>query len=140
MDVLTRLPMPASLLYCVVIGAVLIYAPFMVVGVARFQIGYDRSAPRAMLAKLPPYGQRATWAHENAFEAFILFMPAALMAYMTGQDSQWALLAAIAHLIARFFYSVFYILDVPLLRSLMFGIGGLGTFTLFVMSCRSALM
>ena len=140
MDSLTRLPMPASLLYCLVAGAVLIYVPFLAVGAARFQLGYDRSAPRAMFDKLPPYAQRATWAHQNAFEAFILFAPAVLMAYVTGQTSAWALVAAIAHLTARFLYSIFYILDIPALRSLMFGIGGLGTFTLFIMSCRSAVM
>ena len=140
MDLLTRLPMPASLLYCVVIGAILIYVPFLVVGIARYQVGYDQSAPRALFEKFPAYAQRATWAHQNAFEAFILFAPAALMAYVTGQDSAWALGAAIAHVIARFFYSVFYILNLPPLRSLMFAIGGLGTFTLFFLSCRSAVM
>ena len=140
MDFLTRLPMPGSLLYCVLIGALLIYVPYLVVATARFQVGYDQSAPRAMLDKLPPYGRRATWAHENCFEAFILFAPAAIMAYVTGQDSVLALSAAIAHLVARFLFSLFYILDIPGLRSMMFGIGGLGTFTLFFLSCRAAVM
>jgi uncharacterized MAPEG superfamily protein len=140
MDMLTALPMPGSLLIFLVIAAVLIYVPFILVGLARFRVGYDQSAPRAMLNKLPPYAQRATWAHENAFESFTLFAPAVLMAYVTGQTSGWSLLAAIAYVVARLFYSVFYILDWPQLRSLMFGIGSLGIFTLFVMSCRSALM
>ncbi|MEM9005857.1 MAG: MAPEG family protein [Cyanobacteria bacterium P01_F01_bin.86] len=140
MDFLTRLPMPASLLYCVVAGALLIYVPYLVVAAARFQLGYDPSAPRAMFAKLPPYAQRANWAHENCFEAFILFAPAAIMAYVTGQDSALALGVAIAHLVARLLYSLCYIFDIPTLRSLMFGIGGLGTFTLFFLSCRSAVM
>lgn len=140
MNLFTGLPMPATLLYCIVVGAVLIYVPFLLVGWARLQVGYDMSSPREMTAKLPPYAKRATWAHENAFESFTLFAPAALMAYVTGQDSVVAMGAAIAYLIARFLYSVFYILDVPLLRSLMFAIGSTGIFTLFVISCRSALM
>lgn len=139
MEILSALPMPASLLPCAAIGALLIYFPFMAVGLARVQIGYDQSAPRKMFDKLPPYAQRATWAHENAFEAYSLFAPAVLMAYITGQDSALALGAAIAHLVARFFYSIFYILNIPILRSLMFAIGGTGTFTLFFLSCRSAL-
>lgn len=132
--------MPASLLFCLAVGALLIYTPFVVVGFARFQAGYDQSAPRKMLEILPPYAQRATWAHENCFEAYILFAPAVLAAYVTEQASVVALGAAIAHLVSRFLYGIFYILDIPLLRSLMFGIGGLGTFTLFFLSCRSAIM
>ncbi|HEY9879194.1 MAG TPA: MAPEG family protein [Leptolyngbyaceae cyanobacterium] len=132
--------MPGFLLVAIVAASVLIYLPFLVVGYARAKVGYDVSAPRAMFDKLPPYAQRATWAHQNSFESFTLFAPAALMAYVTGQDSNLALGAVVAYLAARLLYSLFYILNVPLLRSLMFGIGSLGTFTLFVVSCRSVLM
>ncbi|MEM6434299.1 MAG: MAPEG family protein [Cyanobacteria bacterium P01_D01_bin.115] len=140
MNFLTRLPMPAALLVCIVLGAVLIYVPFLLVGVARLQVGYDMSAPRTMVDKFPPYAQRANWAHQNSFESFTLFAPAALMAYVTGQDSLLALGAAIAYVVARLLYSLFYILDIPLLRSAMFAVGSLSIFTLFVMSCRSALL
>lgn len=132
--------MPGFLLVAIVAASVLIYLPFLVVGYARAKVGYDVSAPRAMLDKLPAYAQRANWAHQNSFESFTLFAPAALMAYVTGQDSALALGAAGAYLAARLFYSLFYILNVPLLRSLMFGIGSLGIFTLFVVSCRSVLL
>ena len=132
--------MPGALLLCIAIAALLVYVPFLAVGYARFQSGYDRSAPRAMLDKLSPYGQRATWAHQNSFESFIVFAPAALMAYVTSQDSVFALGAAIAYLVARLLYPVFYILDIPPLRSLMFGMGNLGITLLFFLSCRSALM
>ena len=125
------------LLYAVVIAALLIYVPFLAVGYGRFQVGYDRSAPRALFDKLPAFAQRATWAHENSFEAFVQFSAAALMAYVTGQDSIWAVSAAIAHVVARLFFSVFYIFDIPSLRSLMFGVGSLGTFTLFALSLYS---
>ncbi|MDJ0704005.1 MAG: MAPEG family protein [Leptolyngbyaceae cyanobacterium MO_188.B28] len=132
--------MPGALLLSVAISALLIYLPFLAVGYARFQLGYDRSAPRAMLDKLPPYAKRATWAHQNAFESFMIFAPAALMAYITGQESVLAFGAAIAYLIARLFYPIFYILDIPALRSLMYGVGSLGITLLFVLSCRSALL
>ncbi|MEM9117321.1 MAG: MAPEG family protein [Cyanobacteria bacterium P01_D01_bin.6] len=139
MALLTPLPMPATLLISIVIAAVLVYAPFIVVGVARLQMGYDMSAPRTMTAKMPPYAQRANWAHQNSFESLALYAPAALMAYVTGQASTVALGAAIAYVIARLLYSVFYILDVPFLRSAMFAMGSLGIYTLFFLSCRSAL-
>ena len=122
------------------IGAALIYLPFLAVGYGRLQAGYDTSRPRAMFDKLPPYAQRATWAHQNGFESFIQYAPAALAAYVTGQDSAISLGAVILYLAARTLYPLFYILDAPALRSLMFGLGSLGPFTLFVISCRSALM
>jgi uncharacterized MAPEG superfamily protein len=130
-------PGSAILLYCIAGAAVLIYVPFLVVGYARLQTGYDISAPRAMLDKLPPYGQRATWAHQNAFEAFMIFSAAALMAYVTGQNSSLAVGAAIAFVVARLLHSVFYILNIPLARSLMFAIGSLCIATLFVLSLLS---
>ena len=126
------------LLYCVVAAAALVYLPFLVVGYARVSVGYDMGAPRAMLDKLPPYGQRATWAHQNSFESFTLFAAAALMAYVTGQNSSLAIGAAIAYIIARFFYSFFYIFNIPLARSLMFAIGSACIGTLFVLSILSA--
>ena len=128
------LSVPVILIYSIAAAAVLIYVPFLVVGYARARVGYDISAPRAMFDKLPAYAQRATWAHENSLEVFMIFAAAALTAYVTGVDTPLARVAAIAFVIARFFYSVFYILDVPILRSLMFGIGSLGTLTLFVLS------
>jgi uncharacterized MAPEG superfamily protein len=125
----------STLLLASIVGATfLIYLPFLVVGYARAKVGYDTSAPRAMFDKLPPYAQRATWAHQNAFEAFIIYLAAALMAYVTGVNSPLAAGAVFAFLIARLFYPLFYILDIPILRSLMFGIGSLSCFTLFGLS------
>jgi uncharacterized MAPEG superfamily protein len=134
------LPMPGFLLVSIAIAALLIYLPFLAVGYGRFKVGYDKAAPRTMLAKLPPFAQRATWAHENAFESMIVFAPAALMAYITQQQSAVALGAAVAYLVARTLYPVAYIANQPILRSLMFGIANLSTFTLYFLSCRSALM
>lgn len=127
----------AVLLYCIVAAAVLIYLPFLVVGYARVSVGYDISAPRAMFDKLPAYGQRATWAHQNSWEAFMIFSVAALMAYITGQNSSIATGAAITFIIVRFFYSVFYIFNIPLARSLMFALGSICSGTLFVLSLLS---
>lgn len=124
----------AILLYSIVGAAVLIYLPFLVVTAGRLQAGYDTASPRAMFDKLPPYAQRATWAHQNSFEAFMIFAAAATMAYVTNVTSSQGATAAIAFLAARFFYSIFYILNIPIARSLMFGIGSLGTATLFILS------
>ncbi|ARV58453.1 MAPEG family protein [Nostocales cyanobacterium HT-58-2] len=125
-------------LYSIAAASILIYLPFLVVAYARVRTGYDISAPRAMFDKLPPYGQRAYWAHQNSFEAFMIFATAALMAYVTGVHSPLAVGVVIAFLMARLLYSIFYILNIPVLRSLMFGIGSLGSATLIVLSIIQA--
>lgn len=130
--------MSAIFLYCIAAAALLVYLPFLVVAYARVRVGYDMAAPRAMFDKLPPYAQRATWAHQNSLEAFMIFAAAALMAYVTGQNSSIAVGAAIAFVVARLLYSVFYILNVPLARSLMFGIGTVCSGTLIVLSLLQA--
>lgn len=125
-------------LYSIAAAAVLIYVPFLVVAYARVRVGYDISAPRTIFDKLPPYAQRATWAHQNSFEAFMVFAAAAFMAYVTGVNSSTAATAAIAFVAARFLYSIFYILNIPILRSLMFGIGSLSSAILIFLSIIQA--
>lgn len=124
----------AILLYSVVGAAVLVYVPFVVVGYARAQVGYDTKAPRAMFDQLPDYAQRATWAHQNSFEVFMIYAASALMAYVTGVNQPQAAIAAIAFVIARLLYSLFYILNIPVARSMMFGIGTIAIATLFSLS------
>jgi len=124
----------ALLLYSIAVAAVLVYLPFLPVAYGRLQAGYDTAAPRAIFDKLPDYAQRATWAHQNSFESFGLFAAAALMAYVTQVDSASAAYAAMAYLVARLLFSLFYILNLPLLRSLMFGIGSVAIATLMLQS------
>jgi len=134
MAFLQQLSVPGTLLYCIVVAAALIYFPFLVVGYGRAKVGYDTSAPRAVFDQLPAFAQRATWAHENSFESFMLFVAAALMAYVTQVSSPWAVKAAIAYVIARFLYSLFYIFNVPIGRSLMFAVGSTSIGTLMILS------
>jgi uncharacterized MAPEG superfamily protein len=136
MSLLQQLPVSAVLLSCIAAAAVLIYLPFLVVAYGRLKAGYDMAAPRALFDRLPAFAQRATWAHENAFESFMLFAAAALMAYVTGVNSPIAAGVAIAYVLARFCYGLFYILNVPVGRSLMFAVGSAAIATLMVLSLR----
>ena len=124
----------AVLLYSLAGGAILIYLPFFAVGWGRLQVGYNYEAPREMLDQLPPYAKRASWAHQNAFESFIFYAPAAIMAYVTAVDSPVAFWAAIAYLVGRFFYPIFYITNFPPARSLMFAVGSLSSLILYGLS------
>ncbi|NEO85932.1 MAG: MAPEG family protein [Spirulina sp. SIO3F2] len=124
----------AILLYSIVGAVITVYAPYLLVAFARFKLGYDLSAPRAMFERLPPYAQRASWAHQNGFEALSVYTAAVLVAVVTQIEGPWVVASAIAFLVARLLFSVFYILDVPYLRSLMFGVASACSLTLFVLS------
>lgn len=141
MDLFT---LPNFLLYSLPVAAFLIYVPYMVVAISRINLARTLpdpmvvfGAPRSFNDKLPDYAQRANWAHKNAFESFILYAPAAVVAYLTDQNSTVALGAVIAYLVARTLFPVFYILNIPPLRSFMFGVGSLSIFTLFFLGCQS---
>ncbi|WGV28908.1 MAPEG family protein [Halotia branconii] len=136
---LSQLPVANIFLYSIAAATVLIYLPFLLVAYARTKIGYEAFAtPRAQFDKLPAYAQRAAWAHQNSFETFIVFASAALMAYVTGVDSTIAAVAAIAFVVARLLYSIFYIVNIPLLRSLMFAISSFSSATLIILSIIQA--
>ena len=136
---LNELPGPTILLGAIAVAAGLVYVPYIVVAYARWQAGFDLAAPRAIFDQLPDYGKRATWAHQNAWEAFAIFTAAALMAYATGQFSDLARGAAIIWVPARLLFAIAYIGNIPLLRSLMFGIGSICSFTLMALSISSSL-
>ena len=126
---------PIVYLYCIAISAVLLYVPgFVVAAYGRLLVGYDLRQPRTMIDRVPPYARRATWAHENSFEAFALFAPAALMAYMTGLDGPVATTAAVLHPIARVLFQILYIADRPRPRGAMYVTASLCSATLIVLS------
>ncbi|MDG2991343.1 MAPEG family protein [Candidatus Synechococcus calcipolaris G9] len=118
------------------VATILIYFPYCFVVAGRVQAGFDPAAPRALFDKLPPYAQRATWAHENSFETFMPYAAAVLLALVTGVQTQTAAIAAVAFIGARFLFSICYIANIPLGRSLMFGISTAATLTLFVQSLQ----
>lgn len=85
--------------------------------------GYDNRYPRNQQATLSGFGARAKAAHENAFEALIMFTPGALAVVATGQADNYAQYLAQAFIAARLCYNLFYLLDWHLARSTVWGLG-----------------
>jgi uncharacterized MAPEG superfamily protein len=90
---------------------------------ANFQMA-DLAAPRAMFERLPAWGKRAAWAHQNCFEAFTLHAPAALLCLLAGVGGPVAVVAAWLHPALRLAYIAAYVANVPPLRGLCWA-GGL---------------
>lgn len=114
------LPIPPQqvLFWAIAIAAGLVFVPYILVAYGRVKSGFDPNAPRAIFDKLPPYAQRATWAHQNAFESFTLFAPAAILVCLAQAASPYTNAVVVTYLVTRLAHSVFYIAGIAALRGL----------------------
>jgi uncharacterized MAPEG superfamily protein len=99
----------------------------------------DMAAPRAMFDRLPDWGKRAAWCHQNCFEAFTLFAPAALLCLVGGVNNPVASLAAWLHPALRLLYIPAYVGNVPPLRGLCWAGGMVCTGILYVEGLKAVL-
>ena len=100
----------------------------------RLQAGYsidNMSAPRALFDKLPDFGKRATWCHQNCWESISLHAPACLLCLITNSNSSISLIAAWIHPIVRLLYIFAYIYDIPKARGILWASGLFSTVILF---------
>jgi len=103
----------------------------------------DLAAPRAMFERLPAWGKRASWAHQNSFEAFTLHAPACLLALLAARDgaapAALAVAAAWLHPALRLGYIGAYVANLPPLRSLCWAGAILCTAVLYSEGLRGVL-
>lgn len=85
--------------------------------------GYDNRNPREQQKSLSGFGARAKAAHENCFEALIMFTPGALAILVTNNTGQVAEYLAIGFVVSRLGYLLAYYYDQHLLRSSFWTIG-----------------
>lgn len=110
--------------WCVFISAVLIYlARIPVTSAMKEQGGYDNHLPRQQQMQLSGLGARAVAAHQNSFEAFMLFAVGVLMAHTT-QTAGWLIdCLAIIFVVSRVIYLVCYWKDLAWQRSMVWLVG-----------------
>jgi uncharacterized MAPEG superfamily protein len=87
------------------------------------QGGYNNRLPREQQKKLSGFGARAKAAHENSFEALIMFTPGALAVVATNSIGSMAEYVAMAFIAARVAYLFAYWYDAHLLRSVSWAVG-----------------
>ncbi|MEO1002552.1 MAG: MAPEG family protein [Cyanobacteria bacterium J06638_7] len=116
----------APFVWSLLLSAAVVVLSIVPLGAARSQANLqpaDLAAPRAMFERLPAWGKRAAWAHQNCFEAFSLHAPAALLCLLAGVGSPLALAAAWLHPALRLAYIGSYVANVPPLRGLCWAAG-----------------
>ncbi|MCE0724659.1 MULTISPECIES: MAPEG family protein [Legionella] len=84
---------------------------------------YDNHYPRAQQARLQGMGARAVAAHQNSFEALLVFATATLTAIATHHIGITIQILAIIFIVSRVIYSYFYLMDMASLRSTIWFIG-----------------
>ena len=115
--------------WMVLVAGCLPYWPTVVSKMCR---DYSNAAPRAGVDRLSPQQQRAYWAQLNAFEAFPLFAAAVIIAHLARAPQTWVDGLAVAFVGFRIAYTLAYIYDKHLLRSLVWSGGLLCVIGLFV--------
>ena len=97
-----------------------------------------------MFDRLPDWGKRASWAHQNSFEAFSLHAPAALLALIAvlqiGELQGLAIPAALLQPVLRLIYLPAYVANIPPLRGLCWAGALLCTGILYVEGFKALLV
>ena len=113
-------------LWCLFVAALLLVLTKVPVAIAMARsskVGYDNRYPRLQQLALTGWGARAMAAHANMFEAFPLFAAGVLVAQVTGSSGEAINLMAGLFVLSRVLYSLFYLMNWHLLRSLVWGVG-----------------
>ncbi|WP_338849627.1 MAPEG family protein [Massilia sp. W12] len=112
--------------------------PVCTVALAKAQRCYDNHDPRTWLERQQGWRRRADFAQRNHFEAFPFFAAAVLVALMYKLDGARIDQLAAVFLAARIAYTVCYLFDWALLRSLFWFVGYGCIIALFVMTGGAA--
>ena len=120
-----------TLIICLFIATLLPFLAKIPVAYAMNQLdGYDNFHPREQQSKLTGFGARALAAHQNAFESLIIFAPAVLLAIALNKTGELIIQLAIAHICARVLYNILYLANIDKLRSLVWFVATISSFTI----------
>lgn len=117
--------------WCVLVAAML---PFPCALAAKWSRSFDNHQPRDYLDRTTGWRRRAHAAQLNAFEAFPAFAAAVIINRIVLGPNLAADMLALAFIGCRIAYSVLYMADLALLRSIAWMGGMLCTVSLFVLA------
>jgi uncharacterized MAPEG superfamily protein len=106
--------------WCVFIAGLL---PYLATGIAKAGGGYDNRQPREWLARQTGRRARANAAQKNSFEAFPFFASAVVIAALAHANPTRVDHCAELFVLARIVYIFAYIIDLALLRSIVWVVG-----------------
>lgn len=92
--------------------------------------GYDNQEPRSQQKQLSGFGARCLAAHENSFEALLVFASATLLVIATDNINRDMALLACAFVVCRVLYLIFYWSNFDKLRSTVWLLGIFASFSM----------
>ncbi|MCG8416700.1 MAG: MAPEG family protein [Proteobacteria bacterium] len=126
---------------CLLIVTVLpyVWTAFQAYGRMREFGSLDNRYPRLQQARLTGLGARALGAHNNSFEALMVFAPAVILAMWTGADQTWVARLSVVYVVARLCHGIAYLTDQDKLRTAFFAVGMLSVISLWTLILHAAL-
>ena len=115
--------------WCVLAAALM---PYLTIAIGKYDRKYDNRSPRDWEARLEGKQRRAVFAHYNHFEAFAPFAAAVVVAHIAGAPQGWSNALAMAFVAFRVAYTLAYLADNHLLRSILWAAGMACVVGLFV--------
>ena len=102
--------------WCVLLAAVM---PILTVVFAKFgHPNFDNSEPRTWLEKQSGLRRRADHAHRNHFEAFPFFAVSVIISQQLHAAQNIINILAVVFIVTRVAYTIFYLKNFPILRSI----------------------
>ena len=98
----------------------------------KYRPGYDNQQPRDQQRQLKGFGARCLAAHENAFEALIVYACSVLLVIATDNVDRHIMVLALGFVIFRTLYTVFYWLNWDKLRSTVWFLGIASCFAMMI--------
>ena len=103
--------------WCVLVS---VFLPFLFAAIAKFSgPGFDNASPRAFLANLDGFRQRANWAQMNQFESNPPFAAGVIIAHVLGGPQATIDLIAVSWIALRVLYGAAYMANLASVRSLL---------------------
>ena len=109
-----------TVMICLVIAVAMPY--LLAFGSLRYRFaqfgGPDARNPRIQAAKLEGAGQRIVAAQENAWEALLMFLATLFLAFAANVPEDTIARGAMIFAAARILHPIFYVADIPAMRTL----------------------
>lgn len=126
------------LLGCLLIATLLPYLAKIPLAIAMQKAGgYDNHYPREQAASLKGFGARAYGAHQNSYEALLVFAIGVFSVIVTHHVDKPAEVLAIVFIVSRLIYHTVYLLNYATARTLTWAVGYFAALAMLVISMCS---
>ena len=119
-----------------VLMTTLFFIPYILDRIVSLGIWPALSEGKPQPGRQSAWADRAMLAHQNAIENLVIFAPAVLIAHALGVSTPATKSAVVTYFVARMVHYVVYIANVPVVRTLAFGVALVAQVTILLSILR----